>query len=169
MSDKSIVHGQLYRVGITGRTANEKIEEEIVFVATSSEDVRARFPWVYDLSGFVWYRIDWIAKEPGRHLSLRIKTEPIDPADPDANIERQDGTQAVFQRVYVESTGTRYECVARSILYAKDAAHAKKKLASRIDSGSESVSYAIDALPASSPYAAPRDVSVFKRAHFVRG
>lgn len=169
MGDKSIVHGQLYRVGITGRTADEKIEEEIVFVATSTDDVRARFPWAYDLSGFVWYRIDWIAKEPGRHLSLRIKTERLDDADPDANIERQDGTQAVFQRVHVDGSGVRYECVARAVLYAKDSAHAKKKLASRIDSGSDSVSYAIEALPQPSPYASPRDVSVFKRAHFVRG
>lgn len=163
-----MITGQLYRVGVTCMAAHERCTMELLLVASSNEDAKARLPWVYDFVGWQGYRIDWTAKEPGRCVALKTKFERTPENEPDAAIARPDGTQAMFQKVPVAAS-KKYEAKAQTVLYAKSPEHARKKLAERIDGGSEFVRYSIEELAEVSAYAVARDVSVFPRATFVRG
>lgn len=167
MAGNELVHGQLYRVGITCRAPQQRCTMELLVVASSTDDARVRLPWLYDFSGWDEYRIDWAVKEPDRCVALNIRYERTNESTPDGVIEREKGTQNVFQRNF--SSGLRFDVAAMATLYAKDEKHARKKLAERIVGGSDSVRYSIAELAPSSPYASPRDVSVFERAAFVRG
>jgi hypothetical protein len=168
MSDKSMVTGQLYRVGVTCISPNERCTMELLLVAASNEDAKARLPWLYDFVGWTSYRVDWTVKEPGRCVALKTKFERTPENEPDASIARPEGTQAMFQKVAV-AAGKKYEVKAQTVLYAKSPDHARRKLAERVDGGSEFVRYSIEELAEASAYAVARDVSVFPRATFVRG
>lgn len=160
--------GQLYRVGVTCVSPHERCAMELLMVAASNDDAKDRLPWVYDFSGWASYRVDWTVKEPSRCVALKTKFERTPENEPDASVKRPEGTQPMFQKA-PPSGGKRYQASAQAVLYAKNPDHARRKLAERIDGGSESVRYNIEELPEASAYAAARDVSVFTRATFVRG
>lgn len=160
--------GQMFRIGLTCLAEHERCELELVLVANSAEDAKTKLPWVFDFSDWSSYRIDWTVKEPGRCRVLKQKFERIPENEPDSVIKRDDGSQAMFQRVG-EQGGKKYEIKAQTVLYAKSPDAAKKKIASRILGGSELINYQIEEVAAPSSYATARDVSVFKRASFVRG
>lgn len=168
MSDKQMLAGQLYRVGLTCISPHERCTMELLLVANGNADAKDRLPWVYDFSDWASYRVDWVAKEPARCVAIKTKFERTPENEPDASIKRVDGTQPMFQKVG-QPQGKRYEAKARCVFYAKNPDHAKRKLAERIEGGSDSVMLEIEELALPSPFATARDVSVFNRAKFVRG
>lgn len=163
-----MIAGQLYRVGVTCIGQHERCAMELVLVADSNDDAKMRLPWVYDFSEWTSYRVDWTVKEPSRCIAVRMKFERTPENEPDANIKREDGTAGVFQQAPKPSV-KKYDVKATSVLYAKNPDHARRKLAERIDGGSEFVRFQIEEIAAASGYAAARDVSVFPRASIVRG
>lgn len=163
-----MLSGQLYRVGVTCIGQHERCTMELIMVASSSDDAKARLPWVFDFGGWISYRVDWTLKEQDRCIAVKSKYERTPENEPDASIKRIDGTQSIFQKV-TQNPGKRYEVNASAVFYAKNPEHARKKIAERINGGSDSVRFSIEELAEASPFATARDVSVFKRAHFVRG
>ena len=163
-----VISGQLYRVGVTSIAPHERCCMDLLVVASSAQDAKDRLPWIQDLSEWTSYRIDSVAKEPQRCVVLKMKFERVPENEPDASIERREGSQPVFQRVS-EPTGDKYRVTAHSVLYAKNPDHAKRKLAQRIEGGSEFVKFQVEAVAAPSAYATARDVSMFPRASIVRG
>ena len=168
MTNKQMICGQLYRVGITCRNAHEICTMELLLVADNNEDAKQRLPWIYDFGGWAGYRVDWTVKEPTRCVVLKTKFERTPENEPDQNVKRESGTQALFQRIPVAG-GKKYEVKAQTVLYAKSPDKARQKLAERISGGSEFVKFQIEELADASGYAVARDVSVFPRASFVRG
>lgn len=164
-----MVQGQLYRVGMTCIAPNERCEVELLVVAANNEDAKAKLPWVYDLSDFSSYRVDFTVKEPGRCAVLKQAFKRTPENEPDINVQRPDGTQPHFQKVPSEVVGKKWSVIARTVCYAKDGHSAVKKLSKRIESGSDFVQWASEELAESSPYATARDTSVFPAASFVRG
>jgi len=163
-----MITGQLYRVGLTCIAAHERCTVELLLIAANNEDAKARVPWVYDLSDFSSYRIDFTAKEPGRCSVLKQTYKRTPETEPDANVLRDEGSQGFFTKPPSEA-GKKWSVVARTVCYAKDGAHAAKKLAQRIDGGSDMVQWVSEELHASSPFATARDTSMFPKATFVRG
>lgn len=163
-----MVHGQLYRVGLTARGDGDTAQIECLIVAASVEDARVRFPYLFDMSGYEVFRIDYVTKEPSRCMVLKTKFERTPITDPaDIVVKRDAGSQDFFQRI--EQIGHKFDVHATATLFAKDANHATKKLAERILGGSEKVkTVAVLATP-TSPYATAKDQSHFQRATFVRG
>jgi hypothetical protein len=166
-----MVTGQFYRVMFWGRSdANREIvQTEFLMIGTSPDDVRMRFPYVVDLSEFSRYRLDYVVKEPGRSYILSTKVEVCNPDEPDENIKRPSGTQAIYNTPPQPSSARKFSVIARTTCFASDTKHAEKKLVARIASRTENVTIECDELPVSDGFAKPKDVSVFKRASFVRG
>lgn len=160
--------GQLYRVGLTCIAAHERCELELLIVASSNDEAKAKLPWVYDFSGFSSYRVDWTVKEPGKCVVIKTKFTRTPENEPDANIKRLDGSQALFQKSPI-AAAKKYQVAAATTLYAKSPEHAIKKLNERISGGSEFVKVTCEELHASSGFAVARDQSVFPRASMVRG
>jgi hypothetical protein len=90
------------------------------------------------------------------------------PEDPDIVIDRPEGTQSVWQNV-PNADGPRFLVHATTTCFAKNEDHARRKLIDRLSGGSERVTWSAEQLGDPSGYATARDVSVFKRASFVRG
>ena len=163
-----MVAGQLYRVGMTCRADNEHCELELLVVASSAEDAKAKLPWVYDFSSWNSFRVDYCATEPGRCAVMRMKFKRVEENAPDAVINRDEGSVGVWQKPG-QQAGKKWQVVAKTVCFAKDESHAAKKLAERITGGSENVVWVSEELSVSSGFAQARDVSHFERATFVRG
>lgn len=165
---KEMICGQLYRVGFTGRGDGETSTVECLIVATSVEDAKLRFPYTVDLSEYASYRLDYVAKEPGRAYIIRLKTERVSQDSPDAVISRQEGSQSVWNKVG-QIDGRKYQVNAQVTLYAKSERIAQRKLGERLIAGNETVKCVVEEVSAPSGYAVARDVSMYERASFVRG
>lgn len=163
-----MVTGQIYRVGFTGRMENEIATVECLMVATSVDDAKTRFPWSIDLSDYKSYRLDYVAKEPGRVCIIKTKIERQSQEQADATIERPEGSQSVWQKLQMHD-GRRWQVTAQTTCYAKSEKSAQKKLAERILGGSENVKCVAEEMAVASGFAAARDVSMFECATFVRG
>lgn len=160
--------GQLYRVGLTCIAAHERCEMELLVVAANNDEAKAKLPWVYDFSGFTSYRVDWTVKEPERCVVIKTKYTRTPENEPDANLKREEGSQAMFQRAPIAAS-KKYQVVATTVCYAKAPDHAIKKLNERISGGSEFVKVMCEELHVASGFAVARDQSVFPRASIVRG
>ncbi len=165
---KEILAGQLYRVGYTGRSSEEVATVECIMVAASADDAKTRFPYVVDLSDFDSYRIDYVAKEPGRVYVASIRTERVGESSPDAVIKRSEGSQSVWQRASI-GDGRKWEVHAKTTCFAKNEKDAQRKLALRLQGGSERVQVAASEIAVHSGFATARDTSMFEHASFVRG
>lgn len=163
-----MVQGQLYRVGMTCRSPGQVSQVELLAVGCSPTDMRDRISYLYDLSDFDSYRVDYVAKEQDRCVVTKIKTQVVDINDPDAVISRPEGSVGAWQTAR-NAEATMFTVVARCTCYAKSAAHATKKLAERLVSKSDSVQIAAEQVSAPSAFAAAKDQSMFARATFVRG
>ena len=163
-----MVVGQLYRVGLTCRADTEQCELELLVIASSADDAKAKLPWVYDFSSWSSYRIDYCVKEPGRCTVLRLKFKRVEENSPDVVINREEGSVGVWQSPGHQA-GKKWQVIAKTVCYAKDGDHAAKKLAERITGGSQNVVWVSDELSVASGYAQAKDVSHFERATFVRG
>ena len=163
-----MVQGQLYRVGYTGRSEGEIWTIECLIVAASADDARTRFPYIVDLSEFSSYRVDYIAKEPGRAYQTRAKVErsPVD--SPDAVIKRPEGSASMWQQVAAMES-KKWEVYARTTCFAKNPIDAQRKLSQRLSGGSERVECVASELAPQSGYAEARDMSMFGKASFVQG
>jgi hypothetical protein len=142
---------------------------EFLIVGGSPDDIRLRFPYLIDLADFERYRLDYIVKEPSRAFTLKTKSERLNASNPDQAIKREDGTLGIFQHVKNDPDAHRYLVHAETTCYAKNEKSAVKKLASRIQSGSENLRISVEEVAANSGFAMPRDQSVFMSASFVRG
>lgn len=165
---KEMVTGQIYRLGFTGRMEGEIATVECLMVATSVDDAKTRFPWALDLGEYSSYRIDYVAKEPGRACIVKTKIERVNQEKPDASIERNDGSQSVWQKL-LPNSGKKWQVTAQTTCFAKNPMAAQKKLAERILGGSESVKCVAEEMSTSSGFAVARDTSMYERATFVRG
>lgn len=163
-----MISGQLYRVGYTGRSDDEVSTVECLMVAASAEDAKTRFPYVVDLSEFASYRIDYVAKEPGRTYVTRLKTERVQVSDPDAVVRRSEGSQMVWQAA-PSNDGRKWDVFAKTTCYAKNEKDAQRKLSIRLQGGSERVEVVVSEVATASGFAVARDVSMYERASFVRG
>lgn len=160
--------GQLYRVGVTCISPHERCLMELILVASDNDDAKIRLPYVYDFSEWQSYRVDWTVKEPSRCVAIKTRFQRTPENEPDKSIERVDGSQGIFQAVKLKE-GKKYDVKAATVLFAKSPEHARKKLAERINGGSEFVMFSIDEMAEASGFATAKDVSMFNRASFVRG
>ncbi|PZQ77971.1 MAG: hypothetical protein DI563_02095 [Variovorax paradoxus] len=165
---KEMVQGQFYRVGMTGRTETETTTIDCLVIATSVDDCRMRFPYLFDVSDFLFYRIDFIVKEPVKVYVVRSKVERSAPSSPDAVIERDAGSESIWQRVGITDS-KKWEVHAKTTCFAKDQQHAVKKLSERLLGGSERVVCVAEEVSGASGFAKAKDMSVFPKATFVRG
>lgn len=163
--------GQHYRVLLktVAKDGTERRTTEYLAVGTSCEDVRGRFPYIVDLSEFDRYNIEYVVKDPERAHVLRSKLEKAEANKPDINIEREFGTQGFWQQVVSTPNGKKWSVVAKTTCFAKTPAAAAKKLAARINEGSDHVEVVTEELSLDDGFAKPKDMSVFNRATFVRG
>ena len=163
-----MVNGQIYRVGFTGRSECEITTVECLLVATSTENAKLRFPYVIDLSEFTSYRIDYVAKEPGRAYIIKRKIEKVSQENPDAVVKRNEGSFSVWQSLPA-TNGKKWQVNAMTTCFAKNEKDAIRKLSERISGGSENVLCVAEELAVKSGFAVAKDVSMFNKASFVRG
>lgn len=165
---KEMVMGQFYRIALTGVHDDETTTTECLVIATSEDDARLRIPYAYDLSDFSRYRVDWVLKEPSRAFVIRSTTNRAPKEQPAAVIKRIDGSQDIWQNVRTLDR-KKWQVYARTVVFAKDEKQAQKKLAERLEGNNESVQWSAEEISAGSAFAQAKDVSMFRRAHFVRG
>lgn len=166
-----MVTGQHYRVMLktVSTDGKERRRTEYLIIGSSAEDVRARFPYLVDLSDFGRYQIDYVVKDPDRAHVLWSKLERNDASPADINIEREFGTEGFWQQVRGHGGGKRWSVVAKTVCYAKNHGAATKKLSMRLMEGSDHVDVVCEEMGMSDGFANPKDMSVFPRATFVRG
>jgi len=167
-----MVTGQLYRVGLTCMAPHQRGTVELLIVASSVDDAKAKVPWVFDLSDWTEYRVDYTAKEPGRCYVIKLTHKRAPENEPDVNVKRDQGSQGSGSQGFQQTPppqGKKWSVVARTTCYAKDGDHAVKKLAQRVSGGSDFVQWAAEEVANASGFATAKDMSMFPRAHFVRG
>lgn len=164
-----MIQGQLYRVSLTGRSGTELTTVVFITVGNNPSDLLAKVPYLYDLSDFDSYRVDYVEKCQGRiHVvSSKVSFAADDKAD--AIIKRHEGTQGIWQKTGQTTDSRKWLVNAVTTCFAKDEKHALKKLKERIDGGSERVVTVAEEVPCTSGLAVAKDVSIFDRATFVRG
>ncbi len=166
------IAGQLYRVFVLVRSESrrERGEVEYICVGASEDDVRDRFKWIADLSDWDGFEIRAVAKEPQRSVMLRMRSTKTPESQPDAVIERDGGSEAVYQNsLTTPIPGKKYRVSGVTTCFARSEGVARRKLAERILEGSDHVTIEAEEVSAGSGFAMPKDTSVFRRASFVRG
>ncbi len=167
-----MVTGQLYRVMLTGvcDLTGDTRKTEYLMVGASVGDIQSRFSYVVDVSEYSRWRLDYVTKEPERAHVLWTKVERSAPNPEDITIKREFGSQGFWQEILGHTPDRhKFEVVARTVLFAKNANQATKKLAERLNEGSDHVKIVVEELPTNDGFAKPKDMSVFPRATFVRG
>lgn len=166
------IAGQMFRVFVAVRSEErrERGEAEFLCVGATEEDVRQRFKWISDLSEWDGFEIKAIAKEPQRSVMLRMRSIKTPESHPDAVIDRDGSSESIYQgRLARPIPGKKYRVSGATTCFARDEGVARRKLAERILQGSEHVSIDVEEVSAGSGFAAPKDMSVYRRASFVRG
>lgn len=172
---QQMVFGQLYRVGFTGFSENnmETTKTDYLIVGNGIDDVKNRLPYLIDVSEFDRYRIDYCVKEPSRAFVLSTKLEKSTENKPDVVVAREFGSEAFWQAVSTtkpcKNPAKKYEIFARTVAFAFSEKAARKKLADRLASMSEHIEVVCEEVFSGDGYAKPKDVSVYKKATFVRG